>query len=73
MDASLCPALASLQRSDSLDKATCPVVGGVSAILPPAHPKLTEKEAGQVCPVTNATLEHHKDKVYEHPAVPEGR
>jgi hypothetical protein len=41
--------------------------------LPPSHPALTKKEAGEVCPVTNATLEHHKDKVHEHPAVPSDR
>lgn len=71
MDAQKCPAL---QKIDSnVAEATCPVVGPVSATLPPSHPQLTEKDAGQVCPVTNATLEHHKDNVHVHPAVPEGR
>jgi hypothetical protein len=40
-----------------------------SAYLPPTHPHLTEEESGKVCPVTNATLEHHKSKVHEHPSV----
>ena len=73
MDAQLCPALKQVNTNDSITEATCPVVGPVSAMLPPSHPHLTEKEAGTVCPVTNATLSHHKDKVHEHPSVPEGR
>jgi hypothetical protein len=68
-DASACPALKNANNKDSLTDATCPVVGPVSAYLPPSHPQLTEKEAGSVCPVTNATLEHHKKKVHEHPSV----
>ena len=68
-DASACPALKNANNSKSLTDATCPVVGPVSAYLPPAHPHLTEKEAGSVCPVTNATLDHHKAKVHEHPSV----
>lgn len=73
MDASLCPVASRGSRSDSLDSATCPVVGSVSAVLPPSHPRLTQTEAGQVCPVTNATLGHHQGKVHEHPSVPDGR
>ncbi|KAK3056012.1 hypothetical protein LTR09_003246 [Extremus antarcticus] len=72
-DATRCPAMNASAQDDSVADATCPVVGSVSAMLPPSHPKLTPDEAGQVCPVTNATLEHHKDKVHEHPSVPEGR
>ena len=71
MDAQLCPALKGAQ--DDVVEATCPVVGPVSATLPPNHPKMTEEDAGKVCPVTNATLEHHKDNVHVHPSVPEGR
>jgi hypothetical protein len=55
---------------NSITDATCPIVGPVSAYLPPTHPHLTEKEAGSVCPITNATLDHHKAKVHEHPSVP---
>lgn len=70
-DASACPALKNANRKGSVTDATCPIVGPVSAYLPPTHPHLTEKEAGAVCPVTNATLEHHKAKVHEHPSVPD--
>lgn len=72
MDASNCPALKNANSPTSLTHETCPVVGPVSAVLPPSHPQLNEKEAGQVCPVTNAKLEHHKDKVAVHPPVPKG-
>merc|ERR1711881_680585 len=54
---------------DAVTDATCPVVGPVSAYLPPTHPKLEESDSGKICPVTNATLEHHKQKVHTHPAV----
>ncbi|KAL1587602.1 hypothetical protein WHR41_03484 [Cladosporium halotolerans] len=70
-DASACPALKNANRKESITDATCPIVGPVSAYLPPTHPHLTEKESGAVCPVTNATLDHHKSKVHEHPSVPE--
>lgn len=71
MDASQCPALKNATAAPPAD-ALCPVVGTVSAVLPPSHPQLTEKEAGTVCPVTNAKLEHHKDRVAVHPPVPQG-
>ncbi|GAB7337151.1 hypothetical protein MBLNU457_g2544t1 [Dothideomycetes sp. NU457] len=67
-DATKCPALKN--NKQPIIDATCPIVGPVSAMLPPTHPALTEEEAGKVCPVTNATLEHHKTKVHLHPAVP---
>lgn len=68
-DASACPALKNANNKDSLTDATCPIVGPVSAYLPPSHPHLTEKEAGSICPVTNASLAHHGGKVHEHPSV----
>ncbi|KAK5136423.1 hypothetical protein LTR08_003068 [Meristemomyces frigidus] len=71
MDASSCPALKNVNTEESVTDATCPVVGPVSAYLPPAHPKLDEGESGKTCPVTNATLAHHKMKVHQHPSVPE--
>ncbi|KAF7187645.1 hypothetical protein HII31_10984 [Pseudocercospora fuligena] len=71
MDASQCPALKKANTQESVTDATCPVVGPVNAHLPPTHPGLTEKEAGAVCPVTNAKLEHHKGKVHAHPSVPD--
>lgn len=46
MDAEQCPVVKSQARKESVDNAICPVVGAVSAYLPPTHPKLTEKEAG---------------------------
>lgn len=70
-DASACPALKNANTKGSITDAMCPIVGPVSAYLPPTHPQLTEKEAGAVCPVTNATLEHHGGKVHEHPSVAE--
>lgn len=70
MDANSCPALKKVNTNESITDATCPVVGPVSAYLPPQHPHLTEKEAGSICPVTNATLSHHKDNVHMHPSVP---
>ncbi|KXL45083.1 hypothetical protein M433DRAFT_134811 [Acidomyces richmondensis BFW] len=66
MDAKSCPALKNANKKDAITDATCPVIGPVNAHLPPNHPKLDEKEVGKVCPVTNATLEHHKDKVHAH-------
>jgi len=39
----------------------------VSAVLPPNHPDPSQAKAGDVCPVTNATLEHHKTNVHLHP------
>ena len=73
-NAGQCPAVKNeLSRKDTIDNAICPVVGAVSATLPPDHPKLTVESAGKTCPVTNATLEHHQDNVNRHPSVPEGR
>ncbi|KAG8627864.1 hypothetical protein KVT40_003737 [Elsinoe batatas] len=68
-NATNCPALKNANSKNTITDATCPVVGPVSAMLPPEHPALTEEEAGKICPVTNATLEHHKSKVHAHPGV----
>jgi hypothetical protein len=74
MDASQCPALknAAASSTDSVTDALCPVVGPVNAHLPPSHPALDETASGAVCPVTNATLEHHKSKVLQHKIVAQG-
>ncbi len=72
MDAEKCPALKNANNSASLTDATCPVVGPVSAYLPPGHPSTDTAEAGAVCPITNATLEHHAQKVHKHPQVQAG-
>ncbi|TKA25544.1 hypothetical protein B0A50_05405 [Salinomyces thailandicus] len=71
MDASSCPALKGANAEMTITDDICPIVGRVSSYLPPTHPKLEETESGKVCPVTNATLEHHKQKVHTHPSVPE--
>ncbi|KAF2771623.1 hypothetical protein EJ03DRAFT_253427, partial [Teratosphaeria nubilosa] len=68
-DATACPALKNAKSEVGVVDATCPVVGPVSAVLPPEHPVLKESESGKVCPVTNATLEHHEGKVHGHPSV----
>jgi len=68
MDAQSCPVAKNAIIQNSLVDSVCPVVGPVSAYLPPSHPNISD--AGAICPVTNASLEHHKDKVHSHPAVP---
>lgn len=72
MDATSCPALKNANKKDSITEATCPVVGPVSAVLPPDHPSVEKAEAGSKCPVTLATLDHHKGKLINHPSVPKG-
>ncbi|KAK6432293.1 hypothetical protein LTR95_011537 [Oleoguttula sp. CCFEE 5521] len=71
-DASACPALKNANSKDSVTDATCPVVGPVSAVLPPSHPSLEGQQEGSVCPITNAKMAHHGGKVHEHPAVAKG-
>jgi hypothetical protein len=71
-----CPAIkASINspQNKKMDEGICPIVGPVSTILPPDHPLI--EEGAEVCPVTNASLKHHMDKVHPHPTVgnaPEG-
>lgn len=69
MDAQSCPALKKVTSVGSVKEETCPVVGPVSAYLPPDHPNPADAKEGAVCPVTNAKLEHHAGKVYSHPKV----
>ncbi len=67
-----CPALqkiVSQPEQQAMDEAICPVVGTVSSVLPPEHPSLKDKNDSDVCPVTNAKLGDHKDKIHEHPTV----
>lgn len=71
-DATACPALQHANDEPTLTNATCPVVGPVNALLPPDHPALQELDQDQVCPKTNATMKHHKQKVHQHPAVEAG-
>ncbi|CAF9914423.1 MAG: hypothetical protein GOMPHAMPRED_008157 [Gomphillus americanus] len=48
----------------------CPVVGTTNNVLPPTHPEFNLDKPGQVCPVTNATTDHHKN-LQKHPPVPQ--
>ncbi|EXJ85102.1 hypothetical protein A1O3_05777 [Capronia epimyces CBS 606.96] len=71
-NADSCPALSRIvSRPDqqAMDEAICPVVGAVSSVLPPNHPSTATANDGEVCPVTNATLAHHKNKVHPHPSL----
>ncbi|GAB7366018.1 hypothetical protein MBLNU230_g7342t1 [Neophaeotheca triangularis] len=74
LSAEACPALKNAKQTGGkgVTDATCPVVGPVSSYLPPDHPDPRSAEAGKVCPVTNATLEHHEGKVSKHPSVEDG-
>lgn len=69
-DASACPALKDTINNDenkALDESICPIVGPVSTVLPPNHPK--PKDGDAVCPVTKASLKSHQGKVAPHPSV----
>ncbi|KAK6200621.1 hypothetical protein LQW54_009664 [Pestalotiopsis sp. IQ-011] len=71
-DAQQCPVLAKnvkQPKSQAMDDKICPVVGTATTILPPDHPSTANASEGDVCPVTKATVGHHKDKVSEHPSV----
>lgn len=71
-DAEACPALqkiVSRPEQQAMDEAICPVVGTVSSVLPPEHPSLKNKNDSDICPVTNAKLGDHKDKIQQHPSV----
>lgn len=59
----------SATKESKIMEATCPIVGSVSAVLPPDHPNPQDAEKGAVCPVTKATLEHHQGNVHLHPRV----
>jgi hypothetical protein len=72
MDAESCPALQKIisrPEQKAMDEAICPVVGTVSSVLPPEHPTLANKSDSDVCPVTNAKLGDHRDKITQHPSV----
>ncbi len=70
--ATSCPALKTALNEPSaqkMDDALCPVVGTATTVLPPDHPDMLKASPGDVCPVTKATVEHHKNKVVTHPSV----
>jgi hypothetical protein len=50
-------------------KLVCPVVGTTNTILPPSHPDFDINAPGLVCPVTNATTDHHHN-LSKHPGLP---
>lgn len=65
-----CPALKNTvkePRAQEMDDGLCPVVGTATTVLPPDHPDMLKASEGDVCPVTKATVGHHKDKVATHP------
>ena len=71
-NAESCPALTKIvsrPEQQAMDEAICPVVGAVSSVLPPNHPSTENAKEGDVCPITNATLSHHKGKVHPHPSI----
>lgn len=76
MDASKCPALQHQAQQQVMNaNAICPVVGPVNAHLPPDHPPVLSDDEGEgekVCPVTKATVEHHRKKVVVHKKVESG-
>lgn len=47
----------------------CPVVGTTNTILPPSHPDFDMSAPGLVCPVTNASTDHHHI-LSKHPGLP---
>jgi len=46
----------------------CPVVGTKNTILPPSHPDFDSSTPGLVCPITNATTDHHHI-LHKHPGL----
>lgn len=67
-----CPALKKVvdqPKSKAMDDEICPVVGTATTVLPPDHPSTADAKEGDVCPVTKATVGHHKSKIHEHPNV----
>lgn len=67
-----CPVLKQVvnePKSAAMDDQVCPVIGPATTVLPPDHPNPADAKEGDVCPVTKATVEHHKNKVHSHPSV----
>ncbi|KAI5866401.1 hypothetical protein GGS23DRAFT_269477 [Durotheca rogersii] len=74
-DAQACPALRFVvneKKSREMDDRVCPVVGPVTTVLPPHHPSADAWTDSDVCPVTRARVEHHRDRLVVHPAVVPG-
>ncbi|ORY17293.1 hypothetical protein BCR34DRAFT_597084 [Clohesyomyces aquaticus] len=67
-----CPVLKKVvtqPKSQAMDDEVCPVIGPATTVLPPDHPDTSAAKEGEVCPVTKATVAHHKNKVHSHPSV----
>jgi len=65
-----CPVLKKeIKQQSALDEGICPVIGPATSVLPPGHPSMENESNDSVCPVTNASLAHHKGKVIQHPNV----
>ncbi|KAF2867305.1 hypothetical protein BDV95DRAFT_176725 [Massariosphaeria phaeospora] len=70
--ATACPALKSVvqqPKSQQMDDEVCPVIGPATTVLPPDHPSTADAADGAVCPITKATIGHHKNKLHGHPSV----
>ncbi|KAJ4401354.1 hypothetical protein N0V91_008018 [Didymella pomorum] len=71
-EATACPALkkaVNQPQAQELDDGLCPVVGTATTVLPPDHPDMLKAGPEDVCPVTKATVGHHKNKITTHPSV----
>jgi hypothetical protein len=74
-NAAACPVLSrktvNEPQSRAMDDGVCPVVGTATTVLPPDHPAIADgsKEDGAVCPMTKATVGHHRGKLHGHPDV----
>lgn len=74
-DASACPALKKAvgePQSRAMDDGVCPVVGTATTVLPPGHPAIADggdRGDDAECPVTKATVGHHRGKLVGHPDV----
>ncbi|KZM20185.1 uncharacterized protein EKO05_0001099 [Ascochyta rabiei] len=71
-EATACPALKSAlnePKAQELDDGLCPVVGTATTVLPPDHPNMLNAGPEDICPVTKATVGHHKNKLVTHPSV----
>lgn len=70
--AAACPALKNVvndPKSKAMDDEVCPVIGPATTILPPDHPSVDNATEEAVCPVTKASIGHHKGKVHGHPSL----
>jgi hypothetical protein len=70
--ANKCPVLKKVvdqPESKAMDDEICPVIGTATSVLPPDHPSTENAKEDDMCPVTKATVGHHKSKVHGHPSL----